>query len=145
MGALSFNADDGVFFLLLCQSPKVSRLTKVLSEALSSPVLSEVWTRSICAAANAGGFVAAPPGAAIMASLEVSDVRSLEVEVSPSGAKDTDVLSSTMAIGFVVGSSASRRGCSHSFARSSCSLVARSVECSSRAGQFGGAVSVEGK
>ena len=102
--------------------PRVSRLMKVLPSVSSSPVLSEVWTLSICVVANAGGFDAAPPGAAVMASLEVSGSSSL-------CAKETDLLWGTMAVGFVVGSSASIRGWSHSVARCSCSSVAVSVEC----------------
>ena len=80
-----------------------------------------------------------------MASLGVSDVSSLVVEVSQSGAKETDLLIDTTSVGFVVGSSSSRRGRSHSFAKSSCSLVARSVECLFKDGHFGGTVEVEVK
>ena len=124
----------------------MSRLTKVLSEALSSPVLSKVWTLFICTVAKAGGFDAAPPIAAMMASLEVSDSSSLwDFGVSQSGAKETDLLEGTMDVGLVVGSSASIRGWSHSVTRCSCSSVALLVECSFKAGQFGGTVVVEGR
>ena len=80
----------------------------------------------------------------MMVSLEVSSSSSLwYFEVSQSGANETDLLEGTMAVGFVVGSSASIRGWSHSVTRCSCSSVALLVECSFKAGQFGGTVANE--